>query len=149
MTLKIKSWKDKFESTKSNGVQQTDKGLMYISSPKEISEVIQTVPRSKLITTKQIAEILTKKHKVHFTCPLTTGIFVSVAANYAEELRTQGGKNITPYWRVVKPNGLLYDKYLGSIFPQKEYLEQEGIKIIEKGKNKKSAVENFRQYLIA
>ena len=148
MALKIKSWKDKFESTKSNGVQQTDKGLMYISTPKEIAEVIQTVPQRKLITTKQIAEILTKKHKVHFTCPLTTGIFVSVAANYAEEMETQGKKNIIPYWRVIKPNGFLYDKYLGSIFPQKEYLESEGIHVIEKGKHKKLAVENFEKNLI-
>ena len=42
-------------------------------------------------------------------------------------------KNI-PYWRTLKSNGQLNEKYLGGIEKQREKLEEEGHKIIKKGK---------------
>lgn len=140
-----KTAKEKYENSNKKGgfKKQTDKGLMYISTPKEIGDVIKTVGKGKLITSKQIADKLRDIHKVDFTCQLTTGIFISVLANYTEE----EGKEKIPYWRVVKDKGILYDKYLGVLSKQKSYLEGEGYKIIQKGKAK-FAVENFEKYLV-
>ena len=135
---KTKSWKDKMQIEREGheAVHATKKGMMYISSPAEIDGIIKKIPRGRLITTKKIADRLTKQNGADFTCPLTTGIFVSLAANVAEEEFAQGRKRITPYWRVIKPDGSLYPKYLGSILPQRKRLEEEGF-AIEPGKGKK------------
>lgn len=148
-----KSWKEKAEEANSKGSirKQTDKGMMCISTPKEIEGIIKRVPKGKLITTAQIAEKLRKKYKVDFTCPLTTGIFVSIVANVAEEEITlgKGRKEVTPYWRVVKPpKGYLYEKYLGSKFPQKKYLEAEGFKVVPSSTKKGPIVKDFEKYLV-
>ena len=142
------NWSQKLEAAnKKGGIRkQTNKGMMYISTPTEIEGLINEVPKGKLTTTKIIAEKLTKKHNVDFTCPLTTGIFSSVVANKTEEDRSLGKTSNTPYWRVIKPDGKLYDKYLGQILPQKELLETEGFKF-EKGKNYLK-VKNFKNYLV-
>lgn len=143
-----KSWKEKLTEPQKPIRKKTPKGMMYISTPKEIESIIKKVPKGKLTTTKAIAEKLAKKYKVGFTCPLTTGIFTSIVANAAEENAKQGLKNITPYWRVIKPGGYLYDKYLGQKLPQKEQLKKEGFKLERaQGKNPPK-VKNFEKYLL-
>jgi len=149
---KKKSWKEKFDETNERGTvkKQTDKGFMYISCPEEIEKVIRKVPKGKLITTKEIVGKLTKKHGVDFTCPLTTGIFVSIVANKAEEEIDEGAKlsEVTQYWRVIKPDGQIYDKYLGTLSKQDQYLEDEGYKIIpSKAKTKQPTVKGFEEFL--
>jgi len=135
-------------TTKGSIRKQTDRGMMYISTPEEIQKIIKRVPKGKLITTKQIIDKLNKKYKVDFTCPLTTGIFVSIVANAAEEESTMGMKNITPYWRVIKPKGYLYDKFLGQKSSQKKYLKAEGFKIIPSGTKKGPVIKDFEKYLM-
>ena len=152
-TNKKKSWKDKFEAKNDDfqSIKDTKKGKMYISSPIEIDKIIRKVPSGKLITTKIITEVLTKKYKVDYTCPLTTGIFVSIIANKVEEELSQGKsvKDVTPYWRVIKKDGQIYEKYLGKPSKQMQYLKKEGFKfIMPKAKSKQPIVMNFKQYLI-
>jgi len=147
-----KSWIEKYsEAGKKGGIKkQTDKGLMYISTPKEIESIIKKVPKGKLITTKYIIDKLNKKHKVDFTCPLTTGIFVSIVANKAEEEKSEGKNSNTPYWRVVKPpKGYLYDRYLGQESHQTELLQTEGFKIVPSGTKKGPIVKDFNKYLLS
>ncbi|MBN2016187.1 MGMT family protein [Candidatus Dojkabacteria bacterium] len=148
-----KSWAQKAEEANSKGCirKRTPKGMMYISTPKEIEKIIRRIPKGKLMTTKQIADKLSKKYKVDFTCPLTTGIFTSIVANVAEEQMEmgKGKKDVAPYWRVVKPpKGFLYDKYLGNIFPQDKYLKEEGFKIVPSGTKKGPVVKDYEKYLI-
>jgi alkylated DNA nucleotide flippase Atl1 len=144
------SWKEKAENAnkKGNLRKQTDKGMMYISTPKEIEGIIKRVPKGKLITTERIAQKLSKKYKVDFTCPLTTGIFTAIVANAAIEERELGKKNITPYWRVIKPRGYLYDKYLGQKSDQTKLLKKEGFKIVPSGTKKGPVVKDFKKYLV-
>jgi len=146
-----RSWIEKFNEANNKGSvkKQTDKGLMYISTPKEIESIIKTVPKGRLITTKYIIDKLNKKYNVDFTCPLTTGIFVSIVANKSEEEKSQGKKNTTPYWRVVKPpKGYLYDRYLGQESCQKELLQSEGFKIVPSGTKKGPVVKDIDKYLL-
>lgn len=65
--------------------KMTDKGMMYISCPEEISEIIKTIPKGKVMTPKEIAIKLAEKHNADYTCGLTTGIFVAIIANYVEQ----------------------------------------------------------------
>lgn len=45
-------------------------------------------------------------------------------------------KNKTPYWRTLKANGELNEKYPGGIEAQKAKLEAEGHTVIAKGRKK-------------
>lgn len=42
---------------------------------------------------------------------MTTGIFVRIAAEAAEEDARAGAKSVTPYWRVLKEGGKLNEKF--------------------------------------
>jgi hypothetical protein len=94
---------------------------------------MKKVPKGKLVTINEIRSALAKKHDATIGCPLTTGIFVWIAAHAAEEQKQQGSKNTTPYWRTLKTGGLLNEKYPGGTDLQKQLLEQEGHEIIRRG----------------
>lgn len=78
------------------------------------------------------------------TEPTTGGIFVSIAA-WASHQRL---KDKTPYWRTLKANGELNEKYPGGIQAQKVRLEAEGHIIIQKGrKNIRYYVKDYENFL--
>ena len=85
---------------------------------------------------------ITEVSGADFTEPFTAGIFVSIAA-WASFQRAD---DETPYWRTLKANGELNEKYPGGIEAQKEKLEAEGHTIIQKGrKNIKYYVKDFEK----
>jgi len=152
-----KSWQEKLSDSKDlpKVVTITDKmskrwgkegDTCVIPAPKEVDEIMRKVPKSKLITINQIREKLAKKHGATIGCPITTGIFASIAARASEERATEGKKDITPYWRTLKECGVINEKYPGGIEGQKKLLEKEGHKVIPKGK--KSVVVDFENYLV-
>jgi alkylated DNA nucleotide flippase Atl1 len=61
---------------------------------------------------------------------LTTGIFIRIAAEAAEEDARKGKTRITPYWRVVKDDGSLNPKFPGGVKRQAEKLRAEGHRIV-------------------
>jgi alkylated DNA nucleotide flippase Atl1 len=67
------------------------------------------------------------------------------AANAAEEAANQGKSLDIPYWRTLKADGFLNEKYPGGALAQKKLLEQEGFTILKKGK--KFMVNDFEKYL--
>lgn len=119
-------------------------GKMVVPSPMEVKEIMDAVPYGKLITIDLIREKLAEKHGVTIACPLTTGIFIWIVANAAEEMREES-KSITPYWRTLKRNGTLNEKYPGGIEQHKKLLEEEGHEIVKKGK--KYVVAEYEKFL--
>ena len=118
---------------------------MFIAPPIFYDELMKKVPKGKLLTVSQMRNYLAKKYKADFTDPMTAGIFVNVCA-WASFQRED---DITPYWRTIKTDGELSDKYPLTIRKQKKLLEEEGHTIIAKGKKKiKYYVENFENSLI-
>ncbi|OGL40729.1 MAG: hypothetical protein A3C43_10595 [Candidatus Schekmanbacteria bacterium RIFCSPHIGHO2_02_FULL_38_11] len=55
-------------------------------------------------------------------------------------------KNPTPYWRTLKSDGVINEKYPGGVEGQKKLLEKEGHKVDQKGK--KSVVVDFEKSLV-
>jgi len=106
---------------------------MVIPSPAEVDEVMRRVPKGRLVTINEVRACLAKKHGTDIACPMTTGIFAWIAAHAAEESRTAGEKNITPYWRTLKTGGELNPKYPGGIPALKKLLAAEGHKVVKKG----------------
>jgi len=149
-----KTWKDKLYNA--NGlprVQVIDEkmlkrwgtGTFVIPAPGEVYEVMGNVPEGKLITISEIRQILAKKHNATISCPLTTGIFAWVSANASEEIKASGEGNGIPYWRTLKSDGSLNEKYPGGIEQQKFYLVTEGHRVTRKGN--RYFVENFKECL--
>ena len=133
-----KTWREKLEnppkglpklvSTSGNPKMEKrfGKGKMLIAAPMLVDAQIRKVKKGKLVTSKQIAERLAKDAGADFTCPLTTGIFINIAARAAEEDRVKGEKQITPYWRVIKSDGKLNEKFPGEIESHAVKLRAEG-----------------------
>lgn len=150
-----KSWQEKLADSKdlpkveeiTDGMSKRwGTGTVAIPAPKEVDEIMKNVPKGKLITINRIRERLAKKHGATIGCPITTGIFASIAARAAEEAASEGKENITPYWRTLKSGGVVNEKYPGGAETQKGLLEREGQKVIQKGKN--YVVVDFEKYLV-
>ncbi len=111
------------------------KGKFVLPSPLEVNTLMKKVPKGKLTTVNEIRRKLAKKHKTTTACPIVTGIFAWIAANAAEEDIKDGRKKVTPYWRTIKSDGKINEKYPGGIFLQKRKLSNENHKIVLRGKN--------------
>jgi len=109
-------------------------GTMLIPTPKLIDVMIRMVPKGKVVTVSELRRKLARDFRTDVTCPLTTGIFVRIAAEAAEEDRANGKKRIAPYWRVIKDDGSMNPKFPGGIAQQTRYLGAEGFEVANKGK---------------
>ena len=167
MAYKRKSWQEKLEDKKNlpkilkleknfpcyNALHKMGVNVgerIVIANPSDVVGVMRKIPKRKLVTINEICSIIAKKHRVKGCCSLTTGIFIMTAANAAEEARKGEGKknknlNI-PYWRTLKSDGALNEKYPGGVEAHKKLLEKEGFEITEKGK--KFQVRDFEKYLV-
>ena len=117
---------------------------MYFAPPLAYDRVMKRVPYGRVTTVGEIREYFAKQSGADFTEPITAGIFVSIAA-WASHQRSG---DETPYWRTLKANGELNEKYPGGIESQKEKLEAEGHTIISKGrKNIRSYVKDYEMAL--
>ena len=114
-----KTWREKLE--KDQGLPKVvngpgGRGRMLVPKPLDIDGLIRKIPKGKLA----------KDFHVDFTCPLTTGIFLRIAAEAAEEDLRGGKEQVTPYWRVVKADGNLNEKFPGATEAQAARLRGEG-----------------------
>jgi len=137
-----KSWAEKLANNK--GLPKTGPvtgkmskrwgtGTMVIPAPIEVDTLMKRVPEGRLLTINEVRSALATKHKVDFTCPITTGIFSWIAAHAAAEAESAGAKRITPYWRTLKTGGELNPKYPGGVKEIAKRLRAEGHSIIQKG----------------
>ena len=104
---------------------------MLLAPPIDYDNLMKSVPYGNINTTDRYRQHLAKKHDADFTCPLTCGIFVNVAAHASVE---RGGVDETPWWRTLKKDGELNEKYPEGIDGQKTRFEMEGHTVILKGK---------------
>lgn len=105
-----KSWAEKMEQDHSV-VKILDKDFadmkagskMYISNPKTIEAYIRKIPKGSSVDLKTLRNDLAIEHMAEVTCPVTTGIFLRIVAEAANEQLEQGKSigRITPFWRVV------------------------------------------------
>ena len=147
-----KTWQQKLEDARAKpGLPKTwfcdkAKQSMVVASPDEIEGIIRRVKPGRLITNKQIAELLEAKHGVDQACPMTTGIFASLIAHAAHEREQEGRKRVAPWWRVLKTTGELNPKYPEEGEVQRAKLEAEGHEVVAKGK--KLVVADFEARLV-
>ena len=117
---------------------------MCFAPPLDYDRVMKRVPCGRVTTVGEIRAHFAKQSGADFTEPITAGIFVSIAA-WASDQRAG---DETPYWRTLKANGELNEKYPGGIEAQKKKLEAEGHTIIAKGrKNIRYYVKDYETFL--
>lgn len=116
---------------------------MLLAPPLYYDKLIKKIPKGKLVTISIIRNTLAKENGADFTCPLTAGIFINIVAHASY----QRNEDITPYWRLLKSDGELNNKYPEGVELQKKLLEKEGYIIIKKG-NIKYYVKDFEKYLM-
>lgn len=121
----------------SNGLPKIEdvKGRrMLIAAPLEYDAVMKRIPEGKIVTSNEIRACLAEQHHADYTCQLTAGIFINIAANASQERMNAGSSDLTPYWRTLKKDGELNEKYPGGLDQQKFLLETEGHEVVKKGK---------------
>lgn len=135
----------KFQTiTDEKSIEKYGGNRMYFAPPIDYDRVMREVPYGKVTTVGEIRDYFAKLSGADFTEPITAGIFVSIAA-WASYQRSS---DETPYWRTLKANGELNEKYPGGIEAQRQKLEAEGHTVIQKGrKNIRCYVKDYEKVL--
>jgi alkylated DNA nucleotide flippase Atl1 len=118
---------------------------IVLVNPSEVVDLMKQVPRGRLTTIIEICQAAAKRHDVKGCCSLTTGIFVMTAANASEEAKSQNIEMDIPYWRILKADGYLNEKFPGGFAAHKALLESEGYIVVSRGK--RYQVQNYQSHL--
>jgi alkylated DNA nucleotide flippase Atl1 len=116
----------------------------------EILPLMAQVPRGKLITIREICLKIAESHGVKGCCSLVTGILIMSIAQAAEEAIANGERSSlakVPYWRTLKADGFLNEKYPGGLEGHKKRLVREGYQI--KARGKKYQVADYERHLLS
>jgi len=114
---------------------------MLIAAPMQYNEVMANIPEGKVTTVDRVRARLAAQAGADFTCPLTAGIFTNVCARASVERADEK----IPYWRTLRANGELNEKYPDGIEGQRLLLQMEGHAIVQKGK--RAFVEGYEKKL--
>ncbi len=152
MATKKKSWREKIaNSHPPKVVHITDErstwgtGSMIISSPAVLEELVKEIPDGHIVTIKNIRDCLSERNKTDMACPLTTGIFLRIVAECSNEEETLGIKNGAPWWRIVRDDGSLIDKFPGYPDNQLNRLMDENVEtVLVRNKPKVKEVNSHR-----
>ena len=118
---------------------------VVLVNPSEVVEIMKKVPLGKVLTIVEICKKIAEAHGVKGCCSLTTGIFIMTAANAAKGAAGEGKFLNIPYWRTLKADGFLNEKYPGGAESHKRLLEKEGFRILQKGR--RFVVDDYEKYL--
>jgi len=140
---KKKTWREKVNEVEEKihvitpeWEKKLGKGKILIPNALDIERLINKTHKGELLTNDIIRETLAKEKKVQVTAAIPTGVFLKFIALAAEEERPVKKDKVTPYWRVLKPDGAINIKFPGGTAGQIALLESEGHSI-EQGKGKK------------
>ena len=108
---KRKTWTEKLNIDRKPVIEKADKDfagvkagqMMLIPTPKIVDAYIRQIPKGREVDSNTIRKDLAAEYHAEVTCPLTTGIFIRIAAEAAYEELEKGKplNKITPFWRVI------------------------------------------------
>ncbi len=133
---KINEFEEKIHDITPEWEEKLGKGKVLIPSARDIERLIKQTNVGELLTNDTIRKVLAKEKKVQVTAAIPTGVYLKYIALAAEEEKAMGKTNITPYWRVLRPDGSVNVKFPLSVDQLVALLETEGHKT-EPGKGKK------------
>ncbi len=85
---------------------------MLVGTPKMVDEYIRKVPFGETRTMPRLRNELARRNRCNASCPVSTAIFVRIAAEAAVEALDNGASpsDVTPFWRVVGPEDKIAKK---------------------------------------
>lgn len=122
-------------------------GTMLIPKPLDVDALIRKVRKGRLVTVSRIRARLAADYGADHACPFTTGLFIRIAAEAAEEDRRAGKQRITPYWRLVRDDGSLNERFPGGVKAQATRLRAEGFSVMRASGKKPPKVRDFEKHL--
>jgi len=106
-----KTWLEKFNIAREPVVEITNKKFadipegskLLIATPKVVDEYIRQIPKGQHTSLQQMRKDLAAEFNAEYSCPITSGIFLRIAAELAYEQYQNGTpiKKITPFWRMI------------------------------------------------
>lgn len=115
-----KSWSEKLHAHKEIQVKKLEKAfadmpegcIMLIATPEIVNNYINQIPKGRSVDISTLRNDLALAYNAEKTCPLTTGIFLRIVAEAANEQHQKGAawKNVTPFWRVIDDRSNLAKK---------------------------------------
>ena len=146
---KRKSWREKLNEVEEKihkitpeWEEKLGKGKILIPNAMDIERLINATKKGELLTNDIIRQTLAKEKKVQVTAAIPTGVYLKYVALAAEEEKEMGKSEITPYWRVLKPDGTLNVKFPITVQKLTALLELEGHQIeFNKGKKHPKVIE--------
>jgi hypothetical protein len=132
-----KTWAEKMNDGREPVVEVVDKAFagiekgskMLIPTTKVVDAYIRNIPKGSATTLQQMREDLAIEYNADATCPLTSGIFLRIAAENAYD-EYQNGKplnKITPFWRIVNSKSPTVKKLACGVEFVVEMREKEGL----------------------
>lgn len=87
-------------------------GKLFIPTPRLVAEYIAKIPKGKAKSVPEMRAELATEWQADGTCPMTSGMFVRIAAEAALEDMAAGKKldQITPFWRIVDAKSTVIKK---------------------------------------
>ena len=78
--------------------------LLFVGTPQIIAEYINKIPHGETRTIPQMRGEMARRRKCDATCPVSTSIFIRIAAEAAIEEMENGEPpdQVTPFWRLLK-----------------------------------------------
>ena len=148
-----KTWREKLENCHGGKIvamppamaKRMGSGTLLVPKGLDVDATIRRVKPGQLVTQGQIRQHLAREAGADNACPITTGIFVRLAAEAAAEEERSGRQRITPWWRVVRDDGSLIEKLPGGLAGQAARLAHEGQRLI---RGKKVRVADFESHLV-
>ena len=86
---------------------------MLIPRPLDVDAFLRKVPRGRIVTMTAMRERLARAAGADTTCAMVAGMFVRIVAEAAAEDVRAGKSHVTPWWRVVRDDGSLFEKLPG------------------------------------
>jgi len=134
---KRKTWAEKLNSNRKPLIEKVEREfagvkpgqIMLIPTPKIVDAYIRQIPKGVQVATETLSKDLAAEYHAEITCPLTTGIFIRIAAEAAYEEYEKGKplNQITPFWRVIRETSPTAKKLTFGTSLLKEQRKKEGI----------------------
>ena len=122
-------WRHKLHPEQHPQIIADPRGAMLVPTPLLVARALRRVPAGRLITPAQLRHRLARAAGADLTCPMTTGIFLSIIAGATEEAIAEGKPPVAPYWRVVDERGRLPPKFPPGPSRQAAHLRKEGHRV--------------------
>ena len=134
---KRKTWSEKLNIDRKPVVEKAEKDfagiktgqMMLIPTPKIVDAYIRQIPKGTQVDKETIRKDLAAEYHAETTCPLTTGIFIRIAAEAAYEEYEKGKplNKVTPFWRIISEKSPAAKKLTFGTKLLKDQRQKEGI----------------------